>query len=80
MSDVVHSAITAAKMLASQHPGIEVRVRKGTWHFLAVFTTTDGRRRRYAGKNFERALSLRAELVAQFAKGNRAQQSDTKYP
>jgi hypothetical protein len=57
-----------ARAAASLLPGINVRRHKGTWQFESRFHTTDGWHRRYAGKNLERAIELRAELIAAHAK------------
>jgi len=57
-----------ARAAASLLPGINVRRHKGTWQFESRFHTSDGWHRRYAGKNLERAIELRADLITTYAK------------
>lgn len=59
-----------AYQVASKLPGIFVKHRrkKGTWHFEATIHTSDGRHKRYAGKDVNRAIALRSELIATYAK------------
>jgi hypothetical protein len=64
----VAMTIKEARALAAPHAGVTVRRNGKSWSFFAQFNTTDGRRMWYAGKSLERAIALRAELVAKFAR------------
>ena len=57
-----------ARSHAATMPGVSVRRYKGTWHFDVRFHTTDGWRRRYAGKDVERAKCIRQELIETHSK------------
>jgi hypothetical protein len=57
-----------ARQIAQQHPGIIVKREKRTWAFYAQFKTTYGRARRYAGKDINRAIALRSELISAMSK------------
>lgn len=62
-------SVDEMQAVAALHPGIEVRHgKRGGWYFVATFHTTSGRSNRYAGKSIERAIELRAALIAQFSK------------
>lgn len=63
-----HEGEAEARYAASRLPGIYVRRHKGTWAFQATLHTSNGRYKRYAGKDLNRAIELRSELIATYAK------------
>lgn len=62
--------------LSKQHKGITVARRRRygfkhtTWSYYARLMVDGHRHSRYAGKNLERAIALRAELEKQFLRKN----------
>lgn len=57
-----------ARLAAAKLPGISVRRYKCTWAFQVTLHTTNRRYKRYAGKDVDRAIALRSELIATYAK------------
>ena len=59
-----------ARALDKPYKGIRVSSHKGTWSYFARFQINNRQYCRYAGKNLERAIALRAELETQFLRKN----------